>query len=123
MDMALHLVQEHQVTAEDILGDTPGPSRPLKHAPRDTFEIIQEVFDRPVHEALIRREGNELFYKNLAEHTLDFKQLAMSNQFKFKGECRIRRIKELVEIEYGKDFKQKGELGRVYVINHNGKSE
>lgn len=63
------------------------------------------MFDRPVHEALINRDGNELFYKNLSDHNLDFKELAMSNAFKFKGEFRIRRIKELVEVEYGKDFK------------------
>lgn len=91
--------------------------------PFDKYDIIQEMFDRKIHDSLISRDDNKLFYKNLAEHSIDFKELVMNNAFKLKGEFRIRRIKELVEVEYGRDFKNKGEIGRVCVINHNGKRE
>ena len=76
------------------------------------------MFDRKIHDSLINQNENQLFYKNLAEHSLDFKDLLEKQALKVKGDFRIRRIKELVEIEYGTDFAQKGEIGRVCVINH-----
>ena len=71
------------------------------------------MFDRPIHDAFVSQLGNELFFKNLKEHQLDFKNLLYKNNFKFGQDFRIRRVKELFEIEYGKDFKQKGEDSHV----------
>lgn len=81
------------------------------------------MFDRKVHESLINRNQNQLFYRNFAQHSLDFKELVKSNALKLNGKYRIRRIKELVEVEYGNNYELKEEIGRVCVINHNGKHE
>jgi len=45
------------------------------------------------------------------------------NKLKFSGEFRVRRIKNIIEVEYGEENKQKCEIGRVCVINYSGKKE
>ena len=42
---------------------------------------------------------------------------------KFKDEFRIRNIKELVTIEYGPEFNQQIDIGRVWVIDHAKKKQ
>ena len=91
--------------------------------PRDRYELVQDMFERPIHDAFVSQSGNERFFKNLKENQLDFKRLLYKGHFKFGQDFRIRRVKELFEIEYGKDYKQKGEVGRVCVISHKGEKE
>ena len=90
---------------------------------RDKFEILQEVFDRPVHQFFESSEGTDFFYKNLETNRLDFKDLYESKQFIFKDEFRIRRMRELVEVEYGPNFQNKTEVGRVCVLDHDNSEQ
>ena len=90
---------------------------------RDKYELVQDMFERPIHDAFVRQSGNERFFSNLKENQLDFKRLLYKGNLKCGQDFRIRRVKELFEIEYGKDYKQKGEVGRVCVISHKGEKE
>ena len=86
---------------------------------KDKFQLIQETFDKPVHELFRQKdeEGNDFFFKYLRHSKLDFKDLYNKGKFKFKDDFRIRRIKELIEIEYGQEFKQNTEIGRICVLD------
>ena len=83
------------------------------------FRIIQEMFDRPVHEFFRQKdeEGNDFFFQHLRASKLNFKDLFNQGKLKFRENFRVRRIKELVEVEYGSDFKQNTELGRICVLD------
>lgn len=79
MDFNIQQMQDNMQEQTDT--DVSGMQDRRKYAggptPRNNCEIIQEMFDRPVHEALIRKSGNEIFYKNLNEYNLDFNRLIM----------------------------------------------
>ena len=72
--------------------------------PKNKFELIQEVLDRPYHQYFERKEGNEFFFRNLENSRHNFENLYQQGSLKFKDEFRIRNIKELVTIEYGPEF-------------------
>lgn len=86
---------------------------------KDQFGIIQETFDRPVYEHVVKKQGNETFYRNLESQKLNFADLLKEGVFKFKDHFRIRRIKEIVEVEHGAKYGQTCEIGRIQVINYN----
>lgn len=81
------------------------------------------MFESYIQDAFVNKHGSEIFLRNLQENQLDFKDLVYKKYFKFGSEFRIRRVKHLFEIEYGKDYKYKGEVGRVCVISHKGEKE
>jgi len=49
---------------------------------------------------------------------MDFAKLLTDGKFKFKDDFRIKRIKQIVEVEYGKGFKKSSEIGRVCCIDY-----
>lgn len=74
-------------------------------------------------QVIVNQEGNEFFYKHQANKKMDFRKLLADGQFKFKDEFRIKRVKQLVEIEYGKDFKKSSEIGRVSCIDYDDQGQ
>ena len=54
---------------------------------------------------------------------MSFEELYKAGTFKFKGDFRIRRIRELVEVEYGQDYFHKTEIGRVQVLDHENEEQ
>lgn len=90
---------------------------------RDKYEIIQDMFDRPLLDVFENKMGNDVFFKNMQHNQMDFRNQLFKNHFKFGNDFRIRRVKEIFEIEYGKDYRQKVELGRVCVVSHKGEKE
>lgn len=98
------MMQQHMFTEgqdADMTGDEFYSTKNKSKIPKDKYDIVQEMFDKPIYEAFNSKHGNEMLFKNMQENTLDFKNLLMKHNFKFGGEFRIRRVKELVEVEYG----------------------
>lgn len=80
---------------------------------KDQYGIIQETFDRPVYDHVVKKKGNETFYQNLETQKLNFIELLRCGMFKFNEHFRIRRIKEIVEVEHGSKYSQTCEIGRI----------
>jgi len=54
---------------------------------------------------------------------MNFEELYSSQQLIFKEDFRIRRIRELVEVEYGPTFEFKTEIGRVCVLDYDNEEQ
>jgi len=91
-------------------------------ANRNKFEIIQDIFSRPVPNIIVDRKRNEFFHQNHEAQTIDFKQMYMDKRFKFQDDFRIKRIKEIVEVEYGINYSEAVEIGRVSCVNYDENS-
>ena len=46
----------------------------------------------------------------------------MDKRFKFQDDFRIKRIKEIVEVEYGINYSEAVEIGRVSCVNYDENS-
>ena len=90
----------------------------FRELPKNKFEIIQEMFDKPIGGFFEHTKDSDFLFQNLDACRLNFSELYKQGQFKFKNEFRIKSIRELVGVEYGQNFSQITEIGRAFVIDH-----
>ena len=89
----------------------------FKQQPKDKFEIIQEALDRPYKEFFGQQSGTQFFYNKMNQRKLNFKELYTKGRLKFKKEFRICWIQEIVGIEYGPNYDQTTQFGRIWAKN------
>lgn len=90
----------------------------FKERPKDKFEIIQDVLDRPYSEFFGQQEGSQFFYDKIESGKLNFRELYNQGKLKFKNEFRIRWIQEIVGVEYGPNFDQMTQFGRIWAKDY-----